>query len=628
MSIATIGRAANFHVLFVDGDNTPVSVSSATIEVFTFSGTAKQVLVVAGTAMTAVGSEVGRYVFSYDIAADYDKDPNIYASMRGVDASGTVYLVEQQFDIFDGSGEIIEPPPPADPQSHWNTNDGENGASGFVSATGLGFTTAYIPTPSGGEGSPFSVGTTGGSVQNRVTRDTSITITSGGVTTGFGGDSTMVITVYDADGTAILETYTTPAISANGTHSSISNSIVVTVTNYAADNQGKQKAKASVAIDLSIIFTNLVRDGGRIGSITVEHITDSATDGGGTYTFTMSAFFVDSNPTTPSIGGAVFSENLAITRYLSGVAYYDVNSTFQINIVNIQQLNRNTAKANSNLSLVANNISLPDLNHSPFGTGSANFSGWNSNQNVDGVSYTKTDWTLTEIDKRFLKQTISVTATVRDTWAAATPSTTTNILQVLVDTFEIKSESLYEPFDDEDKRMESDYTTPWNSLKTLVNGEAFVHNSFLQIPHTDWSPYLPTGSNPDYTNLPAAASYFRNFPATNVNISYSSFSITIAGTFVTGLEQDLANNDLQIFVRRINSNTGGFGTGANPLLVHGQPYNNTLFDDGVTNGHIREFVSGSTVICTFGGSGMKGGIHVEIKIANSTIKINDFSVSF
>lgn len=627
MSIATIGRSANFHVLFVDGDNNPVTVVSATIEVFTFSGTTKQVLVTAGTPMSAVPSEAGRYVYSYVISSNYNLDPNIYASMKGTDSFGTVYLVEQQFDIFEGSGEIVQPPPPADPQSHWNTNDGENGAQGYVSSTGLSFTSAYVPTPSGGEGTPFAVGTTGGSVQNRVTKDTSLTITSGGVTTGFGGDSTMKITVYDADGATPLEEFITPALSANGTHTSISGAVVLTLSNYDLDNEGQYKAKASIAIDLSTIFASASRDGGRIDSIVVEHTVDSATDGSGTYSFTMSGFFVDTQPTSPSFGGVVFAENQTVVRYLSGIAYYDVNSTFEIDVLGIDQLNRNTARSNSNLSVVANNIDLPSLNHSPFGTGSANFTGWSSNQNVDGVGYSKTDWKLTRIDYRKIKSTISATVTVRDTWGVG-QQTTTNLMDVLIDTFVVKSQDRYEPFDDENKRMESDYVTPWNSQKTLVNGEALVHNSRLQVPHTDWSPYRPTTTNPDYRNLPAAASYYRNFPADNTTFSYSSLSISISGTFLNGLEQDLENDDLQIFVRRFDSNTGGSGTTAHPLLVHGQAYNNTLFDDGVTNGHIRELVSGNTVICTFGGSAMKGGVHVEIKIANSAIVLNNFSVSF
>lgn len=627
MAIATTGQKANFHVLFVDEDNNPIAVNSATIEVFTFSGTTKEILVAAGTAMTAVAGVTGQYVFSYTISSTYSLNANIYGTMRGVDAQGVIYLVEQHFDVYDGSGEVIEPPPIPPPLSHWGTTDGFNTTDGLVSASGLSFSSARVATPSGGEGSPFAVGNWGNTNQNRVTRDTTVTITSAGDTTGFGGDSTMAVVVYDADYVSILDSYTTAAIASDGVLTSPSNNIVITITNYGPDNEGHTKAKASVEIDLGGIFTAQVRDGGKIGSIEVTHNVDTASDGTGSYSFTVSNFFVDTNPTTPSISGILFSETLAVTRYLSGIAYYDRTSQFTIRVLGIDQLNRNTAKTSNNLSISANGISLPNLNHSPFGTGAANFAGWTSDENVNGVSYLKTDWEITQIDYRLIAHPISATATVRDTWSNGN-SLTTNIFEVLIDTFDIASTTTQEFFEDEDKRMESDYTTSWNSLSVLVQGEALVHNGRLQVPHTDWSSYFPTQANPDYSNLSAPASYFRNFITPNTTQSYSGFSITVNGNFVVDLQTDLQNNDLQIFVRRIASSVGGFGPNANPLLVHGQNYNNTLFDDGATNGHIREFVSGNTISCTFGGAGMKKGVHIEIKIANPTITINSFLVSF
>ena len=243
------------------------------------------------------------------------------------------------------------------------------------------------------------------------------------------------------------------------------------------------------------------------------------------------------------------------------------------------------------------------------------------------MTYEKTDWEVTEDSYRLLGQTISATCTVRDTWNDGN-TLTTNTHDILVDTYDVSSSDLNDYFEDENQRTESDYVTPWNSQKVLVDGEAMVHNGRLQMPHTNWSPYLPTASNPDYSNLPSSASYYRNFPTANAITSYSGFSITVTGNFVSSLEDDLINEHLQIFVRRVNSNVGGNGVGSNPLSVHGQAYNNTLFDDGVTNGYIREFVSGNTISCTFGGAAMKEGVHFEIKIAHSSITLTSCSVSY
>lgn len=69
--------------------------------------------------------------------------------------------------------------------------------------------TVRVSTPEGGEGIPFS--TNGWSASNQsASRTASFIIASPGTRTGFGGDSTFEVNVFDADGVGTLDSYTTP----------------------------------------------------------------------------------------------------------------------------------------------------------------------------------------------------------------------------------------------------------------------------------------------------------------------------------------------------------------------------------------------------------------------------------
>ena len=106
--------------------------------------------------------------------------------------------------------------------------------------------------------------------------------------------------------------------------------------------------------------------------------------------------------------------------------------------------------------------------------------------------------------------------------------------------------------------------------------------------------------------------------------------MSITGSFVANATSDLANQFLKIFVRRRASANGGqTGVSADPLLIHGTNYNFATFNDGVTDGHIREASSsGGTVNCTFGGLTCENGFFMEIQIANTAIKLERVSVTF
>lgn len=682
MAKGIIGQPFTFTVLYVDASGDPITPTSSTIEVFYFDPAgAKQSLAVAGTPMSAVGGDPGRYAYTITIPGALTPADQIYGVMTGVDpATGMDIVVEQEVDPFEpGSGAIeiqdegvslgtftvvnfvgadvevldvggvatvyippLPPPPPPSYASHWNTSDGDTGNQSV--SDGVSRSTTRISTPSGGEGVPFKTGGWAGSNQS-TTLTASASLTTGGDTTGYGGDATASVTVYDADGVTVIDSYTTPALTGDAVHTSASGFIVVTISNYGVDDPNypaRQKARMSIAVAIDDILTGLGLQGGRY-HIEASMTPDTATDGSGPYTYTQSDVFIDANPTTPSIGGLTSVGETAgqvITRYLSGVIYYNTGSRFTTGVTGIDQLMRNTARTSNNLSITPSGVSgrLPTLNQSPFGSGAANFAGWSNVNTVDGVTYSKADWGLTGSNYRLMGTNLVATAQARDTWAAGA-TVASPAFPMVVDTYGISSTNTAEYFNDEDRRQDSTYnggatTGNWNSTTTLVPGEGMVCNGSLCVPNqapiTDWTVYNPAGG-PDYTALGGTVSYYRTFVDT-AGTNRSSMTLNLAGSFLGDAVADLAAEDLRIYIRRVASATGGgAGPTANPLRVHGGLYNFATFDDGATvlGSYVREATSsGNTVNITFGGFSCENGIYMEIEIANPGIRLDSIVVAF
>ena len=195
--------------------------------------------------------------------------------------------------------------------------------------------------------------------------------------------------MYSADGTTILDSFTTnPAtqpLNTNTTYNSSSGNISLTLSGYGADSGIRYKAIPSVTVNNGAIFTVNSLEGGRF-SVKITMTTDSTTDGTGPYVYDLGDgglggtgdVFQDTNPTTPSIGGTVTiaeTGGSVTTKYLSGLEYYTTGSQFTASVNDIDQLNRNTSRINSNLQIIGSEYGLASLSQSPFGSGSANFTG-------------------------------------------------------------------------------------------------------------------------------------------------------------------------------------------------------------------------------------------------------------
>lgn len=105
MAKAVIGQPFTFTVLFLDGSGTPVVPADPTIYAFYFLNGVKEVLVPAGTAMTAVPGDTGRFAYTITIPAYFSDAIMVYAIMQGTDPNTLLTIsAEQDVSLFTESG--------------------------------------------------------------------------------------------------------------------------------------------------------------------------------------------------------------------------------------------------------------------------------------------------------------------------------------------------------------------------------------------------------------------------------------------------------------------------------------------------------------------------------------------
>ena len=572
--------------------------------------------------------------------------------------------------------------------SHWNTTDGIT--TGTVVESNITRSTVRISTPTA-EGNPFSTNGWAGTNTNPATLQTSPTLgpnqSTAGLITGFsapsGGsqDAVMVVNFYDADGTTVLATFTTTALNANATQTSVgvNAGISVIVTNFAPD-VSKYKANIRVEVNAQTIFGNQtpVRTGGRY-HVTAAMTTDTNTDGGTTYTYTQADVFYDTNPSTPSFGGSstmTFSETAGQvqTRFLSGVEYYNSNSQFTVALTDIDNLNANTqgyaSGTSRNLRVTGTEYGISSYNIQAWSPSQGTMTAWTNQWDVQNVGWDITNWTINANDYRYRGATANGTAQVYDPWNSSATKSSAN-QSILIDTVNDLPTNLGESFNDESERLNR--TGSYTAFDSLANLPAIITNQtgasgpfssactvgsyivrgdkfFLTAPNTstlnpDLTTYLPwtnaagtTGSsNPNYTTRTNTPTYHRRFYTASAKaILNMTFNFTgDAGTNGSNFGAALAASQLKIYVRRQASSSvppGSVGYGANPLNVHGPLYDSGQFNDGVSGADtpgsaIRTQTNASSVLATFGNRNCTTGFWVEIQLVDPTIELASVNVT-
>lgn len=522
--------------------------------------------------------------------------------------------------------------------SHWNTSDG---AGDRTVTESIVRESAWIPVPNPSEGSPYTTGGWAGTTQV-ATQDTVVVFQANGPVRGFSppspapGDASFTVEVFDADGTTLLETYTTTTLNGDLTHVSPSTNITVDVTGYALTGS-QYAATLTATVAIATILANTGRTGGRYHIRTTFSVDTLTDDVGGTFIHTQPSVFLDTNPTTPTLATVSLSETAGsvVTKHLSGIEYYALFSQFTAAVTDIDQLNRNTTHPTAALTLTGTTYGFPSVEASPAGPLSGAFSGWTTAHDVDNVSFSYPTWSITATDYRYVGSVAKVSAQLRDPWTAVAAVDSSNA-QVLVDTYTSTSTDTFEGFDDEEYRETSAFpgVGTWNSNATLTAGEALVHNSLLSVPHTDWTGYAPSvgGTNPDYSAFTAPVTYYRRW--INAPGLIPSFNMVFTGTFAAGSAlADMLAGNLEVEVYRVGGqgNVGPPPGNTTPLRMH-LPFNYALYDDGASSAGsgIRESSSNTNQInCTFGtGTPSDGGMYTCVRILNAGTTIDSITVSF
>ena len=328
---------------------------------------------------------------------------------------------------------------------------------------------------------------------------------------GFGGpegagDSSITVTVYDADGTAQLDTFTINDITADGTFTSTSGDIEIIISNYATiinPYEPQDVYQAGVKVNIITgntaaapglgagIFNNttIPRDGGKL-TVEISMVADSNTTGvepspgPNVYTYTL---FADQNPNTPSVLNAAVTiptVTTSVTRTISGIEYFTAGTQLDTTVDGIELLNGNVIKSgNISISLDDWSASALSLTDTSFNTTSGNITnpaGGNLNdwdQTIFDYDTTNpSEFTIANTNYRFRGDGGEASFTVRDPWTNNIGPVTSATKKILVDVGYQSSTATLERFENEDganARLFRDSNginyTAWNSDKSLLD---------------------------------------------------------------------------------------------------------------------------------------------------------------
>ena len=380
--------------------------------------------------------------------------------------------------------------------------------------------TPRISIPNGGEGSPYRTGGlpnatwASNNKPSYTSANGNLTFTTAGECTGFSDPSTtlpdaatITVTVYDANGTTSLDTFTTGALSAAGTSTGgTNNDISVTIGTVSADTT-KFKATVSVTIQIGDILTTAGYDGGRF-HVEISMKTDAVTDTGNVYPYfgpngngstsyvaESNDVFFDTNPApAPSVTGTVLmveSTNPALiqTKHLSGVEYYVDGSQFEVNVNDIVGINANTqgrsGSGNTYNLYVRDGLTndgdfnIPDLQQAPYSFSSnlGTWSNWNDEDDDTLIDWEYLNWPINNSPWRFRADDGKVRVQVTDPWTNSS-FVNSNESAILIDTYNETGNNTYSPnnrptltetFIDEEYRLVRGAAayTAWNSTPTL-----------------------------------------------------------------------------------------------------------------------------------------------------------------
>ena len=421
-----------------------------------------------------------------------------------------------------------------------------NGTNGTTTATvpNINTTTRRVSAPTA-EGNPFSIGSWTGGTNHNTIRNTSISYSPADVFSLTTNTTTFDLTIYSADGATILATRTTAPITGNS--DTTVNNIRFQVTNWATDID---RFKADVIVTFNI--SSIIPAGGRF-SIEIVHHDDL-----GDYTKVQNDVFYDPDTVTATVAGVSIAENtVSSSKFLSGIQYYDIGDTFDIEISDIDNINHS--------SYPTNFVYLNSDSHgiSDYTLSSGALIGWTSSYDNTNASYSDTE-SIDTVNYRAIGN-YNIGARPIDWTSGSEVFSSTS--EILIDTYASSSDDDNEDFRDEANRRTEAWGA-WDSTTALTSSDLMVQNDKLMVQQGDWTSYGPANSV-DYTSSGAATQcFFRGFR--DDGIAHSNMIIRMSG--ISEAQFTALDVVLEVSLDGINwldCNSDWIGTGG--TLSDGEP---------------------------------------------------------
>ncbi len=476
---------------------------------------------------------------------------------------------------------------------------------------------------------------------------------------GLGDDSLLSVKAFKDD--VLLAEHSIVCNSAQTNTDPETGIISLQVSNYQSDGDGS-------AFSGRVGWTfNVVGDGNnasgkiRIEASFLEH------KWGVTRTFSEE-FFYESTDSTPELNGVADLQVGAIGdqvhKYLSGIRYFTTGSAFPITLTGIDDHNNDSSKPDNSLLMDTSSVGASDFYTSPWGADSAKWNNITELDTAQGAGYADPLLRINIPNFRHVGLT-NVQSKLFDSWGSSATQSY-NKLPVFIDTHNRPSTNSTEYFDEENMRLNRDYTAGWDSVTHLQTSDAAFFGGKLMrgadIPHIDENiqqalasigdstTYLPDrdsgdnlSPNPDYRTNTEDAVFFRAFPAVG---EHAGGSVTL-DTTLTNLEQGLKTGAIKVFMWKYGSlnNTSPNlvmppaydhldrdASKVNSIWLHGNnPFNFGTFEDGGSQNNAaatcRTSLAGNTVNFSFGGNDSTLGVLMRVEIQGG-YTLNQIDVSY
>ena len=450
-------------------------------------------------------------------------------------------------------------------------------SNGDSRISNISSTNRRISSPTS-EGNPYKIGDwSGGDIVNTIRNSENIlTYSTPNEFSLINESTTFNVTIFDADG---ISTIATNNLTIDSNKTFTENNIQTVVTNFQTD---VDKFKATISVTINI--DNILPNGGRF-SVKLTH--NNGTDG--IYIFEQNDLFKDNEDLTANLTGTLTVVPLSpITKTISGIKYYTINTEWEVNVDGINNLNSNTYPLTQQVRIEDNNFYISEIIDIHGNGGSYyNFdtNTWDNSYNTSGATFNKTDWITDQ--PNFINWTHSgsgvlntnVRITVYD-WEQVVQAYSQNynyIIDTLVDDSDRNSERFRSETDASYPRLQDDLITPWDNTQTLTGNTGLqILGDRLVYPQFNFENYLPNsiGDNINYTTINTDRHYIRKFD-TNSSLFVGNGKIVLTDHNIS--ESDL-ENDIVIIELSIDSGVtwmtfkGQFGLYPNSCRVYIDSY--------------------------------------------------------